>query len=262
MSVILKVYYVESDELEPTEIRRFLWQLSGLKELLEKISNIFSVQLEPELITLYNTGVSGEKLYLKSDLDLETVFEQAPRQSTLKLWVTRNEPLECEPKVISSSIREDYVTQSSEEIESDFLGSRNEFDSLQTSSSIPKPEPTNEFGTIDLIKSQKKISEGLLRADSESSKLDARFNTSYGKSSFSSTFAQIAKDFGACFSPCGSGQTTPSFTDLPPQFVESLCTLREMGFDVENPNVLKILRRNNGELEQTLTEVMDSGIDC
>ena len=42
------------------------------------------------------------------------------------------------------------------------------------------------------------------------------------------------------------------------QFVASLCTLREMGFDVENTNVLKILRKNNGELERTITEVMDS----
>ena len=42
------------------------------------------------------------------------------------------------------------------------------------------------------------------------------------------------------------------------QFVESLCTLREMGFDVENTNILKILRKNNGELERTITELMDS----
>ena len=250
MDRMLKIYFVECEELEPTEIRRFPWQReSGLNALFVKISSVFSTRIEPHLISIYSISELGDRIDINSDLELKQMFEE--ESNLIKLWVARKEALECDSKISISPVAEDFNDMLFEqqtpcdEIETDGFDSRIEFDTSQSS-----------CDTISLLKSQQKISEGLQRAGSESPKMDARFNTTYGKSSITSTFAQIAKDLGACFSQ--SGTTNQSFTDLPPQFVESLCTLREMGFDVEDPNVLKILRRNNGDLEKTICEVMES----
>ena len=254
---MFKIYFVECEELEPTEIRRFPWQReSGLQELFVKISSVFSARIEPHLISIYSISELGDKIYINSDSELKQLFEEDA--NLIKLWVARKEELECELKLSTSPVSEDFTDmlfehQSCDEIETDCIDSRIEFDTKQSSCDPMRSEER----TMDLLKSQQKISEGLQRAGSESPKMDARFNTSYGKSSITSTFAQIAKDFGACFSQSNQ-HSNPSFADLPPKFVESLCTLREMGFDVENPNVLKILRRNNGNLEETISEVMES----
>ena len=254
MDRMLKIYFVECEELEPTEIRRFQWQReSGLQELFVKISSVFSEHIEPELISIYSISEFGDKIDITSDSELKLLFEEDA--NLIKLWVAKKEELECVTEVSTSPVGEDFNDMlfeqqvSCDEIETDGYDSRLEFDVCQSN-----------CDTMSLLKSQQKISEGLQRAGSESPKMDARFNTSYGKSSITSTFAQIAKDFGACFTQGGATNqrsNSPSFTDLPPQFVESLCTLREMGFDVENPNVLKILRRNDGNLEKTISEVME-----
>ena len=258
MSTTLKVYFVESHELEPTEIRRFIWQFSSsLNELLHTISSVFSTKLVPELTAIYVTEENGDRSYIKSDFELKRVFEQDPNQSIVKLWVTRIEPFECVPSLFEAdSIDPQFGTELTDfgTDESDSLCPQMECDSLQMDSDMCNMEPTIGTGTLNMMKSQQKISEGLQRADSETP--DVRFNTSYGKTSFASIFTKIAKDFGCWATTPDQKNSAP--LDLPPQFVESLCAMREMGFDVENTNVLKILRKNNGELERTIIEITDS----
>ena len=246
----LKVYFVESEELEPTEIRRFTWRDgSSFEELLFKISNVFSTKLEPELTTIYTAGEDGDRAVIQSDLELKRALQQVPSQSVFKLWVTRIEQLECAPEYDSNDL--EFGTK---EIENDSLWGQMECDGLQVDSGVQDTEPTIGTGTMSMLKSQQKISEGLQRMNSDTP--DARFNTSYGKSGFAAIFSQIAKEIG-CWATT-SDQKNAAPPELPPQFVESLCTLREMGFDVENTNILKILRKNNGELEKTITEVTEA----
>ena len=253
MSTTLKVYFVESEELEPTEIRRFMWELSSsLRELLCKISSVFSTKLVPELTAVHIIGENGDRTNIESDFELKRVFQLAPNQSIVKLWVTRVEQLECEPSFVETDSW--GLELGTDEAPTDCLYPQVECDGLQMDSEVLNMEPTTETETKDMMKSQQKIYEGLQRVDSDES--DARFHTSYGKSGFASIFSQIAKDIGCWATSPGQKNSAPP--DLPPQFVESLCTLREMGFDVENTNILKILRKNNGELERTITEVMDS----
>ena len=268
MSFTMKVFFTEREENEPSEIRRFQWQLSSnLEQLKVKLSNVLSVKLEPELISISGRGVDGKNMKIESDSDLFRVYGRTSSQSTVKLWATMLETEECVAKnrprietdrseqLVADGMCENYEDLQFESRDCEFDAPVCKTEELYTDL-WPKIETETLLTSPNSIQSEKKL---VIETDYpapepnelDSPQLDARFCTSYGKNAMFANAMRLMKD-------CFSTVSAPEPTDLSPQFVESLCTLREMGFDVENPNVLKILRRNNGNLDKTIEEVLNS----